>query len=287
MPSTTTRVVANLRRRGIAVYHHKDWGSKRRGTYLVRRLTKRAKEPADTVVQHITVTLDTGPLSGDFKRDVQTVERIGYERFQSGVSYNFVVDMTTGEVAIGQPLDVKGTHTINDKKVRGFSYDQNYAARAIAVLGMEDSPLSARAERSIEAILAAMIEEGAITPGFDYVPHSLFAYKDCPCTATRAKMPEMRANAVGMVGQGKPQQAAPKPKSRRPDNRVTRGRSDQARAEKLSRQAAKLWDKAAEDYPADRPAVRDILRAQSLDSARKAADAADGSLDSRKRGPNS
>lgn len=188
----TQRVVANARRRGVTVLTRSQWGAKHESVYTWRRTNKPARQPADTVVQHITVTLDHGPLTGDFKADVQAVERIGYERFGSGISYNFVVDMRTGMVAVGQPLDAKGTHTVNDKNVPGYSYDQNLVARAIAVLGMPGDQLSEEAEDAITELLVAMVDEGAITRGFDYDPHSKFAYKECPCEPTRRRMATIR-----------------------------------------------------------------------------------------------
>jgi len=199
MATITTRVVRRAQQRGVTILSRKQWGSRYAAVYAWRRIWKRATQPADTVVQHITVTLDHGPLTGDFKADVRTVERIGYERFKSGISYNFVVDMETGMVAVGQPLDAKGTHTVNDKGVHGYSYDQNLVARAIAVLGMPDSRLSYRAENAIAQLLAAMVEQGAITEGFDYVPHSLFAAKDCPCDATRNRMAEIRRGVRRLI----------------------------------------------------------------------------------------
>lgn len=188
----TQRVVANARKRGVVVIDRGDWDSAHADVYAYRRKHKPARQPADTVVQHITVTLDHGPLTGDFKADVRTIERIGMERFGSGVSYNWVVDMETGMVAVGQPLDAKGTHTVNDKDVVGFSHDQNLVARAIAVLGMPNDKLSPAAADAITQLLAAMVDEGAITEGFDYVPHSLFAFKDCPCDSTRDQMKTIR-----------------------------------------------------------------------------------------------
>lgn len=194
MPSPTARVVQRLRRTYKQdVLWHEEWGSKHRKTYASRRVLKPAKMPCDTVFQHITVTLDTGPLTGDFKRDVQTVERIGAERFGSGVSYNWVVDMETGQIAVGQPLDAKGTHTVMNIPRPGFSRDQNYHARAIAVLGMPGTPLSKAAEGAITCILAAMVDEGVLLEGFDYKPHSWATAKDCPCEPTRSRMDEIRA----------------------------------------------------------------------------------------------
>lgn len=198
MTTLTQEVTRNARRRGVKVHSRGQWGSNPDGhrwrlapdvknVYAWRRKNKRARSPADTVVQHITVTRRTG-----IKADARAVERIGFDRFGSGVSYNWLVDMTTGEVAVGQPLDAKGTHTINDKRVQGFSHDQNLVARAIAVVGMPGDQLSAKAEHAIVQLLVAMVQEGAVTPGFDYEPHSRFAFKDCPCDPTRDKMPRIR-----------------------------------------------------------------------------------------------
>lgn len=190
--SITVDVIRTAKRKyDLDILRHKQWGSKRRSVYAWRRKNKPSKKVADTVFQHITVTRPTN----DFKSDVRTVEDIGYNRFGSGASYNFIVNMKTGEVAAGMPLDAKGTHTINNKKVSGFSYDQNYAARAIAVLGMPDTPLSNAAEESIARLLAAMMDAGAITNGFDYEPHSLVAWKDCPCDPTRNKMGDIYRRA--------------------------------------------------------------------------------------------
>lgn len=193
MPTITQAVVRNARRRGVKVHNRGQWGSTEADVYAQRRKDTKAgrwgtfKTKADTVVQHITVTHRT-----NIKADARTVERIGMERFGSGVSYNFLVDMVTGEVAVGQPLDSKGTHTVNDKNVPGYSHDQNLVARAIAVIGMPGDHLSVKAGAAIVQLLAAMVEEDAITEGFDYVPHSLFAPKDCPCAPTRDRMPQIR-----------------------------------------------------------------------------------------------
>ena len=184
------RVMAELRSiASVPVLSHKQWDAQYQGVYLTRRETRHAISPADTVVQHITVTLDHGPLKGDFIEDVQTVERIGYERFQTGISYNWVVDMGTGMIAQGQFLDAAGSHTVNTLGKEGFSYNQNRMARAIAVLGMEKTKLSKAAEESIVDILVAMERVGAITHRPDYLPHNFFAAKGCPCPNTQDRMP--------------------------------------------------------------------------------------------------
>lgn len=196
MTSITQRVIQHARADGLTVLTRKDWGSTEGAVYKSRRARTKAGEwgpfllRADTVVQHITVT----PPNADFAASARLVERIGMERFGSGVSYNWLVDMFSGEIAAGQPLDSKGTHTVNDKGIPGYSHDQNLVARAIAVVGMPTTPLSKKAEAAITRLLYVMVAQGAITPGFDYVPHSLFAFKDCPCDNTRERMPTIRRN---------------------------------------------------------------------------------------------
>lgn len=198
MATLTQRVVRRARKRyGVTVLDHNAWGSEAQGVYALRRRLRPVRvKRADTLVQHITVTRP----SGNFREDARTVERIGLERFGSGVSYNFLVDMKTGVVAVGQPLDAKGTHTVNDRRRDGFSYDQNHAARAIAVVGMPGTPLSAKAERAIEGLIAAMVDRKALTKGFDYLPHSFFAWKDCPCDATRSRLGAIRKAALARRG---------------------------------------------------------------------------------------
>lgn len=195
MATITQRVVKNARRRGVVVLSRRQWGSKLPHVYAWRRIFRKAKSPADTIVQHITVT---NP-SGDFKQDARTVESIGQSRFGSGVSYNWLVDMKTGHVAVGQPLDAKGTHTLNDKNVPGYSHDQNLVARAIAVVGQPATPLSKVAELSIAKLIAAMMDEGAVTKSPDYDPHSKFAFKDCPCDSTRDRMAAILATAKALT----------------------------------------------------------------------------------------
>jgi len=182
----------------VKVLTRRQWGSKYAATYRARRkLTKAGQWPGfilvvDTVAQHITVTFDSGELTGDFKIDMQTIERIGQQRFNSGVSYNFVIDMKTGMVGVGQPLDSKGTHTVNDFGKKGYSHDQNLKARAIAFMGMPGDKVYPAAEKALVNLLVAMWECGYITKDFDYQPHSFFTAKDCPTSAVREIMPRVR-----------------------------------------------------------------------------------------------
>lgn len=189
--TVTSRVVRNARAHGVEFHDRKQWGSKLRAKYQMRRIDHKhfllPKKPVDTLVQHITVTHDTG----DFNADMRVLENIGQERFGSGISYNIVVSMKSGKVGLGQAFDAKGTHTVNKKHIPSFSYDQNGVALGIALLGMPGDQVSNAAKRSVAKIIAALIDEKALTRTFDYVPHSLFAAKDCPTDAVREVMPEI------------------------------------------------------------------------------------------------
>lgn len=195
------RVNRNIRRRGGVVLSRRQWGSKHQALYLRRLVTHPvSKRKADTLWQHITVTFDSGNLVGDFKKDMQTIERIGYDRFRTGFSYNYAVDMRTGMIGVGMPLYARGSHTLNEKGVttptgQRISYNQNYVARAVAWLGMPGDVPTDRAKMAMARLFAALMDEGALTQHPDYLPHSWVARKDCPTQAGRAAMPWIRSKA--------------------------------------------------------------------------------------------
>lgn len=197
--SLQQRVHRNARKRGVKIRTRRQWGTNFARGYALRLLTKRVTvKKADTLWQHITVTFDTGPLTGDFDKDMQTIERIGIERFGTGFSYNYAWDLKTGMIGVGQPLLARGAHTLNDKGIAGYSYNQNYVARAIAAMGMPGNKPTEEAIESLAQFIAAMIDEGALTEEPDYVPHSLVAAKECPTQLVRDVMPRIyrRAQAV-------------------------------------------------------------------------------------------
>lgn len=179
--SADTRFKRNMKRRGITVLNRKQWGSVHRDVYRWRLIHKPVmKKTADTLWQHITVTRDDGHTWGDFKADCREVERIGWERFGTGVSYNLLLDMQRRQVALGMPFHAKGSHTLNDKEVRGFSFNQNLVARAMAFIGVPGNTLNQAAVETAGHAIAAMIEEDILTVDPDYVPHRLVANKACP-----------------------------------------------------------------------------------------------------------
>jgi hypothetical protein len=199
--SITQRVVRRARKEyGLEVYTRRQWGSKKLSTYQWRRYNRPHSllpwKPVDTIWQHISVTRDDGTTILNFFADMQELERIGDERFGSGVSYNWAVDMSTGQIGLGQSLDAAGTHTLNDKGIPGFSHNQNYVALAIVFIGMPGQRPSKKAIRSAGLLIRCHFEEGAANIGSDYVPHSLVAAKECPTEAVREVMPEIQEIAT-------------------------------------------------------------------------------------------
>lgn len=196
MPTSTQKFVRLARNQGLTVYTRgfgrRGWGSQHPHVYgWRRRFRKHAPLPSDTLVQHITVTRDKGLSARNFKDEMREIERIGWDRFKSGVSYNLCIDMVTGEIGIGQAFDAKGTHTVNDKNLEGFSYDQNLVSHAISYIGMPGNKLSTKAVRSTARCIAVMMKLRILTTHFDYLGHREFAYKSCPTDAVVEKMPEI------------------------------------------------------------------------------------------------
>lgn len=194
-----TRVVRNARRRGLKVYTRRQWGTQHSSVYWRRLVTHPVKRrEADTLWQHISVTRDDGATKLDFFADMRELERIGWERFKTGVSYNFAIDMETGEVGVGQHLLAKGSHTLNNKGIPNYSFDQNAVARAIVFIGMPGQKPSKKAIRAAGHLFAAMMEERALTATPDYNPHRLVAAKACPTDAVVAAMPAIRSFAFSV-----------------------------------------------------------------------------------------
>lgn len=213
---TMSKVVRTARDRGLTVYTHKQWGSKHRKLYWTRLVTRRCKRRVkDTLWQHITVTRDDGKDRIAFFMDMQELERIGNDRFGSGVSYNVAIDMETGEIGIGQFFMAKGTHTINHKQAEqpNFSFDQNAVSLAFAFIGMPGQKPSRKAIRAAGIMFGVLIDRRKLTFDPDYVPHRLVAFKSCPTDAVVDVMPEIKR--IAYKTSKKHQQALAKRASRR------------------------------------------------------------------------
>lgn len=173
-------VVSRLELMGRDVKTRAEWGAKYGNIYLERIREMPVKLPVPFLFQHISVTFDTGVFVGDFYKDMQTLERIGYERFGSGISYNWAVDAKTGMIGEGMPLNAKGTHTVNDKGIPNYPYNLNYFGHAIVVIGMPGVVPSAECVKSMGAIIRAEWDEGVALRNCPYDPHFKFSAKDCP-----------------------------------------------------------------------------------------------------------
>lgn len=217
MVTLTERVVRRARNTyGVDVLRHKDYGSRARRIYALRRRVRTVRVmQADTLVGHITVT----PPLDDFRQSCRDVEGIGTARFGSGMSYNVLFHHDSGQCAIGQPLDAKGTHTVNDKGRAGFTHDQNHAARAFAFAGVPGTRLGPKTLRAMAGFLAAMIDEGAMTSSPDLLPHSFFAFKDCPTDTFRDQLGDLWRLTVRLRAEAHDGKVTPKVKPpRRPTN---------------------------------------------------------------------
>jgi len=194
-----SEVVERLQDMGFPVMNRRMWGSVRESLYTRRLQTHPAQKPARYGFGHITVTKDTG----NFPADMRTLERIGFERFGTGISYTWVIDNDTGMIGEGHPLGAKGSHTVNKKNVPGFPYDLNRYGHGIALLGMPGIRPSMKFQLSFAAILRATWDEGWMTNDSPLYPHFKFAYKDCPTVPVAQTLPVIRATAIdmGVVGE--------------------------------------------------------------------------------------
>lgn len=194
--SVTTRVIKDTRKLGGRVFNRRQWGNVS-PVYAIRRRTRKHDPlPSDTLWQHITVTPNSAHGGGGIKKEMRLLHRIGIERFGTGVSYNFAVDMQTGAIGLGAALDAKGAHTLNDKHILNYSFDQNAVSHAIAFIGNPGDKPSLVAIKAVAKLTAALIHQGALTHGHDYNPHSMVAFKDCPTDAVREVMQQIHHLAL-------------------------------------------------------------------------------------------
>lgn len=203
MRNVNRALLREVRRHDTQVLTRRQWGSKHQRLYQLRRVIKRhfvlPKRPVGTLWFHITVTPDTGLSRLSFKHDMQTVERVGYVRFKTGFPYNFGWDLRTGMIGVGMPLDAKGAHTVMNKTVVGYSYDQNGVALAIAGIGNVGDKPTDEAITELVKLVGSLILSRVLTYDFDFNPHSMAAYKDCPTDPLRDIMPNVLRRAKRMA----------------------------------------------------------------------------------------
>lgn len=181
-----------LRAAGVDAMTRAQWGSPRErdGSYARRRSTHPMPAgPAPYHFLHITVTADTDTrLEG--AAGARQVESYGLSS-PPMVSYQGLVT-NEGRYFEGQSYGVKGTHTINDKKVPGFPTDLNYHGYAVAIMqNVGDAVTDAQVE-TLAKVYAAAELAGWVRRGAPIYPHRMFAWKSCPGDRAVARLGEIQ-----------------------------------------------------------------------------------------------
>lgn len=218
MATITQKALRRMRKRyGLKVYGRTEWTKDPRALalYALRRKTRPhgrlPNNPVDTLWAHISVTfLESNGRKKSMPEIARDIHSIGMQRFGSGTSYNLLLHPFTGEVSLGQAFDAAGAHTLNDKGIRGYSFNQNYVSLAVCTVGMPGIELSKDAVYSFAAIYASLQDVGAMTPAPDFNPHSLVAAKDCPTDGVRDRMQDIERLAKQLRTMKNPQDLKPK-----------------------------------------------------------------------------
>lgn len=183
-------VVTRLRDAGFEVYTREQWGSKVLSAYAARAASSsyRLSKPLPYHYLHISVTSDTDTVKEGFA-GAQQIETYGYTS-PPMVSYQMLVS-NEGKVFEGQNYGVKGTHTVNDKKVPGFDTDLNRYGYAVALMQNVQDEVTDEQVAAVAACYAAAELEGWVRKGAPIYPHRMFAWKDCPGDKAVARLNEI------------------------------------------------------------------------------------------------
>jgi hypothetical protein len=166
--------------------------------------------PASYHFWHITVTADTDTVL-EGKSGARKVESYGLST-PPMVSYHGLVT-NEGKWFEGQSYGVKGTHTINDKKVPGFPHDLNKYGYAVAIMqNVKDEVTDAQVRTCAMAFAAAELD-GYVKRGAPIYPHRKFAWKECPGDKAVSRLAEVQKLKDQYVRNGLPKAGtAPTPK---------------------------------------------------------------------------
>lgn len=195
-------VIDRLRDAGVEVHTRRDWNSpmEAAGAYRKRAFSHPMPPgPAQYHFLHITVTDDTD-LPRDGMEAARKVETFGWSS-PPMVSYHDLVT-NEGRYFEGQSYGVKGTHTVNDKKLAGFPLDLNLFGYATALMQNVGHAVTDQQVDVVAMIAAARELEGLTVVGAPILPHRLFAEKSCPGDLAVARLPEIRELKQHYVRQG-------------------------------------------------------------------------------------
>ena len=193
-----------LERAGFEVYTRKEWGSHREadGSYARRAKTHTMPSgPADYHYLHLSVTRDTNTVA-EGAAGARQIEGYGYST-PPMVSYHALVT-NEGRIYEGQSFGVKGTHTVNDKKIGGFPLDLNREGYAVALMQNVDDEVTDVQVRAVAAAFAEAEIEGWVKKGAPILPHRKFAWKSCPGDRAMARLPEIQRLKDKYVREGLP-----------------------------------------------------------------------------------
>src|SRR5918994_942017 len=159
-----------LREQGLDQIIRENWTSQ---SYQSDRTVS---EPVEGFFLHISVTHDTGDSTSTEHTNMQTIERIGNERFGGiGFPYNAAI-FDTGRLYEGQPLTRRGAHTVNDLNKPGFretgsSGSLNYWYRAIVLPQMVTDNVTEAQVDQCARWAAAQIRAGYAKPNAPWFGH--------------------------------------------------------------------------------------------------------------------
>lgn len=197
-------VIDLLRAAGVECYTRTQWGSPREadGSYARRRGTH-PMPPGSAAFHflHITVTPDSD-LPADGKEAARKVESYGLST-PPMVSYQDLVT-NEGRYFEGQSYGVKGTHTVNDKKVPGFPHDLNLHGYATALMQNVDDEVTDVQVQLVAMIFAARELLGLVRGGAPIYPHRAFDWKACPGDKAVARLDEIHRLRDRFVADGLP-----------------------------------------------------------------------------------
>lgn len=178
---------------GLVVYERRDWGARYGDGY------DDAPTPATDVWLHHSATIapDLIPPFGDDDAAVRTLERIGQERFQAGISYTFPVT-PVGRAYVGHSIHRAGAHTLG----------HNFSGRAICLIGnySERPPTAAQIDAAAQLLAAGKVRgwwtRAALSGGHRDAPPR---HTDCPGDAAEHAIPEINARAAWHLARQRPQ----------------------------------------------------------------------------------
>jgi len=193
-------VIKQLRAAGVECFTRDEWGTVRSSEYIKRRRTHPMPSgPANYHFLHITVTNDTDSVL-EGKAGARQIESFGLSS-PPMVSYQDLVT-NEGKYFQGQDYGTKGTHTINDKGIKGFPNDLNLQGYALAIMQNVEDEVSDVQVELIAKVFAARELAGYVKKGANVYPHRTFAYKACPGDKAVARLPEIvrRKNELVKAG---------------------------------------------------------------------------------------